>query len=107
MIEVSTPDYVSGRLAGTSTVTLTGELDMACSPEIREMLLDEISRPGVERVIVDLAEVTFIDSSFISALVAGYHTAKAFGAEFVVVNPMPRISKVLRVAGILDLLCGG
>ena len=107
MIEVWTPDHVSGRSGGTSTVTLTGELDMACSPEIREMLLDEIGRPDVHRVIVDLTEVTFIDSSFISALVAGYHAAKAFGSEFVVANPMPRITKVLRVAGILDLLSAG
>src|SRR3982750_4377168 len=105
MIEGSTAGHVTDRSAGTSTIRLRGGRDMACSPEIREMLLDEISRPGVRRIAVDLAGVTFVDSSFISALVAGYHAARTAGSEFVVLHPLPGVAKVLRVAGILDLLC--
>lgn len=51
----------------TMTVAAGGELDMCAAPAIRDAL-SEAHEAGVRRVMLDLAEATFVDSTTIGAL---------------------------------------
>lgn len=53
---------------------------------------------------VDLAAVTFIDSTVISALVTAHHAATAAGGALTLLNPGGQVQRVLTVTGILPLL---
>jgi len=58
-------------------VTLTGPLN-ALRAERAVQLFQDISEHGIERVVVNLEDVPFIDSSGLAALIAGY---KIFGSD--------------------------
>ena len=53
---------------------LSGEIDLHHSPELREMILDSLKNG--KSLLIDMAEVSYIDSSGIASLVEGFQTAK-------------------------------
>lgn len=58
------------------------------------------------RLIVDLRRVSFLDSSGISALVAGYRAAHQRGIGYLLTNPRNMVWSVLQVTGVLGTLTG-
>ena len=61
-------------------VTVHGEIDSATAPQLRDCLLEALSRPAA-RVEVDLSRVTFLDSAGLSALAAAHRAARTTGRE--------------------------
>jgi anti-sigma B factor antagonist len=55
-------------IRGALVVRLTGELDLYNAPVLRETLLECAAR-SPRRLVVDLTEVTFVDSTVLGALV--------------------------------------
>lgn len=76
-----------------NVVTVTGEIDMATAPELREVIAAADPRSG--RLVVDLSEVTFIDSAGVAVLFD--HAAQ--GLELIV-TPDSVITVVLEVTGL-------
>jgi anti-sigma B factor antagonist len=62
VISAETPDWPG------ALVVASGELDVQSVPELRARLA-EATDSGAKRIVVDLAEVSFIDSLSLSALV--------------------------------------
>lgn len=89
--------------ADTSTVILTGELDLACRTELENTLIDGVADAHHRSLILDMAAVSFLDSTAISALVAAYHHARQAGARITIVRPSRQVAKVLQMTGLLDL----
>jgi anti-anti-sigma factor len=89
---------------GQAVVVLAGELDISATDALRD-LLDEISQH--EDVTVDLAAVTFLDSTIISVRVRAYLTAQDAERRFAVSEPSPATRRILTVAGVLELLTPG
>ncbi|MEH1056855.1 STAS domain-containing protein [Micromonospora sp. CPCC 206171] len=87
---------------GTAVVTLFGELDMAGACALGELLQAAIAR--APRVQVDLARVSFIDSTVLSAFVNAHHSATDTGVSLVLVNPTGHVRRVLAMTGILPML---
>jgi anti-anti-sigma factor len=83
---------------GLSIVRMAGELDLASSDRLGE-LLAELSDPTV---VVDLAELTFIDSSGIAALVAARDRLQSAGRDLVLTRPQPNVDRVLEMTGLED-----
>jgi anti-sigma B factor antagonist len=84
---------------GATVVSAAGELDIHTAPELQDAL-DAPTRTAGRRVIVDLAEVPFVDSTGISVLVVALkHVREAEGSLDVVVTS-PRVLKVLALTGL-------
>lgn len=83
-------------------VTLSGELDAGDSGFTEELLspLDDASR----HVIVDMLNVSFIDSSVIRALVLAHRAASESGGWLRVVYTHHIIRRVVEMCGLADLL---
>ena len=62
VISAETPDWPG------ALIVASGELDVQSVPELKERLAEAVDA-GTKRVVVDLAEVSFIDSLSLSALV--------------------------------------
>ncbi|HEY2631592.1 MAG TPA: STAS domain-containing protein [Solirubrobacteraceae bacterium] len=56
------------RDARTSVISVQGELDLDTAPRLKWMLVDAIEK-GHNRLVVDLADATFMDSMTLSVLV--------------------------------------
>lgn len=89
------------RGAEAVVVTLSGELDLASADDLRDRLTATIELTPV--VDVDLAGVTFIDSTVISALVAAHHAAKTAGGRLTLINCTGQVRRVLHITGVLPL----
>ena len=83
----------------TTVLAVSGEVDAATAPQLRDQL-DRLAGSGHAHVVVNLAEVDFIDSSALSALVVGLKRFENFGGEMVLCCAQPRILKVLEIAGL-------
>lgn len=81
---------------------VTGELDLSTLPALKERLDDARDR-DVDRIVVDLSRVTFIDSIALASLVA---TRRALGAagRLAIVTDDEFLLLVLRASGTLAVL---
>ncbi|MFE0654549.1 STAS domain-containing protein [Streptomyces sp. NPDC059534] len=73
---------------------VTGELDIATAPRIRQALLDTIHRH--EQVIIDLGRLEFCDCAGLSALITAHKTARAHGTALAIRNIPPQLTRLLR-----------
>jgi anti-sigma B factor antagonist len=100
-MSLTCPISVEDRVA---TVTVTGDVDLASTPALREALRDALERDDADAVVVDLAGVDFLDSTAVGVLVAGRRAAELRARSFTVVRPGPMVTMVLRITGLYDIL---
>jgi anti-anti-sigma factor len=87
---------------GTRVVTLVGEVDLDGSARLRDTLLScPESAPGT---VVDLSDVTFMDSSGINALIAAHRAAQAGGTRLRLAAPQEAVLRVLQLVGVDTLI---
>ncbi|MFC0432732.1 STAS domain-containing protein [Kutzneria buriramensis] len=91
---------------GTETVVLAvaGEVDLGTAPSLEEAVTAAVESVGAKAVRIDLAEVSFMDSTGLRVLLSGRQHAERLGIGFTVANPRPHLLKVMRVTGIDGLL---
>jgi anti-anti-sigma factor len=78
--------------------TVSGELDLATAPELRERLGAAVDS-GMTRIVVDLREVTFMDSIGLAAIVHVRSRVGADGRLALVVAPDSYAQLVLEITG--------
>lgn len=88
--------------SGRITVTLTGECDLAAREYLTAVLLDAVGRAPA--VFVDLAGLTFLDSSGLHSLVTAHHAAKHTGGHVYLVDADGPVAAVLELTGLDTLL---
>ena len=81
---------------GFRVVVLEGEVDLSRSPDARNAILASLD--GGRDVLVDLSQVTYIDSSGVASLVEGFQTAKKSSVEFGLVGVSDTAMAVLKLA---------
>jgi anti-sigma B factor antagonist len=90
-------------VGGKSVLRVVGEVDVSTASKLRDSLGEIPQGTGI--VIVDLSEVTFLDSSGLGVLVAGWKRLSTGGEEadlrLVVVRPV--IQRVLEVTGLVKV----
>lgn len=89
-------------LRGDRTLILHGELDIATAPELVEML--ERLRHFGHAVTLDLAEITFMDSTGLTTIMDAHTQAERNGWSFAVRRPSPAVTRVFDLAGVRRLL---
>jgi anti-sigma B factor antagonist len=77
-------------------VALEGDVDLSSSPDARKVLLESV-RKG-RPVIVDMAGVSYIDSSGVASLVEALQGARKAGSEFSLAAVSEPALRVLRLA---------
>ena len=92
------------RHGSTSTVTLGGELDLMAAEPLRQLIIEELDRPGTTDVAVDLAAVTFLDSAGLGALILAYQHAEGTDRHLVMREPARPVRRVLEISGVYEML---
>src|SRR5690349_1677740 len=83
---------------------VSGDVDLASSPALANALQEALTAPGVKRVLVDLSQVTFLDSTGINTLVQSHQQAGDQDIHLQVVNPSTMALRVLNLTGVLEFL---
>ena len=81
---------------GYHIVVLTGEIDMETSPQVRQILLNAIDQSS--KLLIDMASVTYIDSSGIATLVETFQQTKKKGGQLAFICLNPAVVRVLTLA---------
>ena len=88
---------------GVVRLAVAGEIDLATAGQLDDAIAQAVAG-GCAEVIVDLAEVSFCDSTGIGAIVRARNAAALEGATVHVINPRGPVYRVLDVTGMLDSL---
>jgi anti-anti-sigma factor len=87
-------------VAGEYVLRPAGELDFMRAQRLRPQWLAALAEHEPHTLLVDLSEVTFLDSGGLGLLVAAYNDLKQRDAALVLTNLSPRIRKVLALSGL-------
>jgi len=88
---------------GLALVTAVGEID-ASTADLLSSVVSKALADGYSYVVVDFAQVGFIDSTGLGVLVRSHRAAVASDAAFAVVHPTPQTLKLIRLLGLDQLL---
>lgn len=89
------------RAAAPDLIEVSGELDIRTCER-----LESIAGPaadGGHRVVLDLQELTFCDSTGLAAFVRLHKRATAAGGALVLRSPVPRVANLINLTGLNQL----
>lgn len=84
---------------GSAVVAVVGEIDLFTAPEFK-LAVQAAINGGHDRVIIDLSEVTFIDSSSLGVLIGAHRRLKARHGTMTVVTANEAILKTFQITGL-------
>ena len=83
-------------------VTVKGDVDLATAPALREHLVEILHRGAPAHLIVDLSQVTFMDSTGLGVLVGANRRVQDAGGHMTVVAT-EAVQRIMRLAGLQHL----
>jgi anti-sigma B factor antagonist len=78
-------------------VRAEGDLDVYTAPRLKEVLDEHVA--GETRLVLDLSEVHFIDSTALGVLVGALQQSQSNGGEFRLVVGDPFLLKIFHITG--------
>jgi anti-sigma B factor antagonist len=91
--------HISSRRRDDSTILdISGDVDFANSLEARQSLLDAIRESRPHRVLVNLSQVHYIDSSGVASLVEGLKASRDLGSRFILFGLGPSVREVFQLS---------
>jgi anti-sigma B factor antagonist len=96
--------HVDVRKAGDVVILdLNGKLSAGLGDQILRDTLDELLGEGWKKLLLNLSEVSFMDSAGVGELVAGLKTARKLGAHLKLLNASERVHSTLFIAKLLPI----
>lgn len=89
-------DLSHRNLGKIDIIQLSGRLVMADAPDVRQKLLAIIDDDH-NRVILDLAEVDFMDSIGLSVLISVFKAARVRGGDVLLLNLTPAVRSLIEL----------
>jgi len=83
-------------------IAVSGEIDVATAPQLRECLQRVIAR-GESTIVLDLLGVTFLDSTALGVLVGALKRCREAGGDLHLVVADPRIMKIFEITGLTSV----
>lgn len=85
-------------------VKFNGELDEYSSKSIREDLDNKLFETEKNIIILDLTDLSFMDSTGIGMLLGRYKVMKRRNIPIFILNPRENVDKVLKLTGIYQIM---
>ena len=94
------------RIDSIDLVEMSGRLVMADAPEARQRL-ESIIEQGSGKLIIDLSDVGFMDSSGLSVLISTFKQTRTKDGDVVLLNPSPAVRtlfELTRMQQVFDIV---
>jgi anti-sigma B factor antagonist len=88
---------------GIAVLVIEGEIDLACSPELRE-LLHAFAKKKTPVLVLDFNGVEYVDSSGLATLVEYVRLAQPFGGKFGMVGVSARVRTIFDLVRLTEFL---
>ena len=88
---------------GLDVLAIVGEIDLACSPELRA-LLHAYAKKKSRALLIDFAGVGYVDSSGLATLVEYVRLAQPFGGKFGLVHVNDRVRTIFDLVRLTEFL---
>jgi len=82
---------------------VSGDIDLANSPQLRKALLRELREVRMPRVVLNMKAVRYIDSSGVASLVEGLKASREVGARFVLFGLNTTTREVLQLSKLVKI----
>ncbi len=92
------------RRRDTVTARVAGELDHCSAQQVRRELDRLIAEPGIRHLVLDLGDMTFMDSSGIGVLLGRYREMQLRGGTVAVKNMNPHVEKIFTMSGMRQII---
>lgn len=93
---------VEVRTGATTTIVLTGDLDPATAPRLQAAIDDHAD--GAQAIVLDLAGVSFLDSSGLRVLVAANEALRGRGIALTLRSPSDNVRRLLDLTGLGEII---
>jgi anti-sigma B factor antagonist len=80
-------------------VAVRGEIDLFTAPELKQVLTEAIEQ-GKTRMVVDLGETTFLDSTALGVLIGAVKRLRSRDGALAIVNTDANIAKTFEITGL-------
>lgn len=96
-LEVTTRD-----IGDYSVIKLKGEVDIYTAPSLRETIVDTVEK-GRYKIVVDLDEVNFLDSTGLGVLVGGLKRVKQHDGELGIICNQEKVLRIFKITGLTKI----
>jgi anti-sigma B factor antagonist len=87
---------------GRAVLCPTGELDCVAAPILETCLQEVLAGEGAHDVVIDLAQMVFIDSRGLGALITASRMAKESGRDLALSGASPQALKAFQITGLAE-----
>jgi anti-sigma B factor antagonist len=88
---------------GLNVLVIEGEIDLACSPELRAVL-HGFAKKKTPALVLDFQGVGYVDSSGLATLVEYVRLAQAFGGKFGLTQVSDRVRTIFDLVRLTEFL---
>jgi anti-sigma B factor antagonist len=92
-----------GEREGRTCVTLSGELDGASVPPLREQLVD-LTGTIAGDLVLDIGGLSFLDSTALTLLVVLHKRLSSTGQQLILSHPTPMAVRLFQITGLDSVL---
>lgn len=97
-------DVHSELVGNVLLVSVAGELDLETAPRLRTLVDARLSHTGARHLLLDMADVSFLDSSGLGAILGRYRTISAAGGSMGIAAARTGVKRVLRLSGVTQIV---
>jgi anti-sigma B factor antagonist len=87
----------------TTILDVSGDIDLASSPELRKALLRELRELRIPRVVLNLKAVKYVDSSGVASLVEALKASRDLGSRLILFGLNSAVREVLQLSKLLKI----
>jgi anti-sigma B factor antagonist len=96
---------INPRTNGNVTILdLRGNLTIGSGEEELTVLITRLLKEGQTHLLLNMADVPFIDSSGIGGLIKSFSRVKSVGGKLKLLNPSQTARQLLSITGLLSIL---
>jgi anti-sigma B factor antagonist len=83
--------------SSATVVVVTGDIDLGTAPHFEDELARAVERHRASGLVIDLSDVTFIDSTGLNSLVRAFERQRLLGSSLALVTDDGRVTMMLEV----------
>lgn len=88
---------------GLDVLAIEGEIDLACSPELRT-LLHAFAKKRSPALVLDFQQVSYVDSSGLATLIEYVRLAQEYGGKFGLTSVSDRVKTIFDLVRLTEFL---
>jgi anti-sigma B factor antagonist len=96
-------DLAVSEQQGWVVLAVTGELDVATAPRLRQEAV-RLTSSGSHRLVIELSGVGFLDSTGLGVIVGILKRTRTHGGELALAGAEPQVRKVFEITRMSDIL---